>query len=183
MNKVLIAQIIAVAIILANIIANQQTKKKNLLILNGLSNVLSATQYILLGAYTGCISCLVAVLRNIIFASFKNKKIPFYVLLIYWCIAILMNYKFINGLLSIIPVFNICLYGFAIWQNDMKVQKKSSILIDILAIIYDYTNKAYVVILNEALDMISSYIAYIRIKLEEEKKKKRKKKKIKTTRK
>ena len=177
MSKQLIAQIIAIIIIISNILCNQSTKKKNVLSFNAFGNMLSALQYVLLGAYTGCISCLVAVIRNLVFASYKDKKIPLYVLLVYWVIAIGLNIPFYKGWISIIPVFNICLYGYAIWQSNMKFQKKATILIGGLGIVFDFTNKAYVTVLNELVDIISCYVGYIKIKKEEKNKRKRRKKK------
>lgn len=176
LNRIFWAQVVALGVIFLNLVATQQTKKRNVLILNATGNFLSSMQYILLGAYTGCISCGVAIIRNIVFGLYKDKEIPLYVLIIYWIVAVAIALPFYNGILSLIPIINICIYGFALWQKNMKVYKIIVMYVGAAGAIYDFDSKAYVTLFNEGIDFFGSIIGYIRLVSEEKKTKKENKK-------
>lgn len=167
MELIVIAQFFALFGLILNVMSTQQEEKKKILLFNGLSNFASSIQYVLLQAYTGAVSCIVATLRNVVFG--KIKKVPLYVLIIYYIIAIGLNIPAYNGLMSLIPVFNIMIYGYGIWQDNVKVTKLIIIIVSITGIIYDAYNLAIVNCLSSILSGTGAIVGYIRyIKQKEE---------------
>ena len=147
------AQILGALVFTINIIGNTKLTTRKVYIYNGICNGLSTIQYCLLGAWTGALCCVIALLRNIVFAKFK-KKVPLYVLLIYIALVILINFKFVNNILDIIPLINIIVYAIALWTKDIMKIKVVGIFTCVIGVIYDFNNKAYVTVLNEIIDGI-----------------------------
>ena len=91
----IIANILGGFIFILNVLSNAKLTTKKVYIYNGLCNGLAIIQYVLLGAWTGAICCVIAVLRNIIFALFK-KDIPIIYLIVYIVLVIGFNIGFIS---------------------------------------------------------------------------------------
>lgn len=161
MKYIILAQIFALGGLFLNVMSTQQDEKGKILLYNGLANFTSCIQYILLGAYTGCISCIVASGRNIVFGKYK-EKIPIYILLLYYVIAIILNIPAYNGLMSLIPLFNILLFGYGIWQKNVKTTKLIIIIVDSAAIIYDAYNLALVNCISSIISCTSAMLGYYR---------------------
>ena len=149
----IIAQILGALVFILNIIGNTKLTTKKVYAYNTICNGLSIAQYSLLGAWSGALCCLIALIRNFVFAKYK-KKVPLYVLLIYIAVVILLNYKLIHNALDLIPVINIIIYAIALWTKDIMNIKVIGVFTCIIGIIYDYTNRAYVTVLNEIIDGI-----------------------------
>ena len=148
MKILFIAQIFGLISLVTNIVSIIKNKKKSILIYNGISNVACIIQYILLGTFTGAISSVIATLRNIVFSRYKNK-IPLYILILYFLVAILFNLPYCNGIMSLIPLLNILVYGYGIWQTNIATLKIINIITGIAGMIYDIYALAYVSFINQ----------------------------------
>ncbi len=149
----IIAQVFGLLVFIFNIIGHTKLTTKKVYIYNGICNSLSAVQYVLLGALSGALCCLIAILRNIVFYKYKNK-VPIYILLIYISLVILLNFNFVHNVLDIIPIINVIIYAIALFTKDIMNIKVTGVFTCLLGIIYDFTNKAYVTVLNEIIDGI-----------------------------
>ena len=149
----IIAQILGITVFILNIIGNTKLTTKKVYKYNSICNGISIIQYSLLTAWSGAICCLIALTRNKVFGKFKDK-IPLYVLLVYIMITLILNAKFINTPLDIIPVVNIIIYAIGLWTKDIMKIKKVGIFTCIIGIIYDYSKGAYATVLNEIIDGI-----------------------------
>lgn len=167
-------QILGALVFLLNIIGNTKLTTKKVYIYNGVCNSLSVIQYCLLGAWTGALCCIIAVIRNIVFSKFK-KDVPVSALLIYIALVILLNYKVVNNVLDIIPIINIIIYAIALWSKNIMNIKIVGLITCIDGVVYDFINGAYVSVLNQAIDgVIGVRCIYLLNKENKKKKKKRK---------
>ena len=149
----IIAQILGALVFILNIVGHAKLTTKKVYLYNSICNALSIAQYSLLGAWSGALCCLIALIRNFVFGKYKNK-VPLYILLIYISVVILLNFKLIHNVLDLIPVINIIIYAIALWTKDIMNIKIIGVFTCIIGIIYDYTNRAYVTVLNEIIDGI-----------------------------
>lgn len=168
MKYIIIANIVALFSFIFNIVGTQKNKKNQVLLYNGIANVLSCIQFMLLNAWTGAISCILAAMRNVIFSLFKNK-IPLIIFLIYVIIVISLNLPAITSLISIIPVFAIILYGYGLYQNNIAILKIIIIIVNISCLIYDIYNYAFVLALSDSLASSCAIIGFIRYQEKEKK--------------
>lgn len=163
MVLIIIAQVFGLLSFIFNFTSTQKAEKNQILLFNGLANMMSSFQYFALGAYSGAISTIIATLRNFVFSKFKNG-VPIYILIIYLIIAISLNIGNITNIISLIPILNICTYGIAICQKDVGVLKIIMITNGTLGIIYDAYNLAIVGVCSQLLSLIGGIIGYIRYK-------------------
>ena len=163
----IIAQLFGIMASCLNGIQTTSIHKENILKYNCLANTVSAIQYILLGAYTGVTSCLLAAARNIVFAHYnkKEKKAPLWVLITYIVITITINIPLYNSWYSIIPVMNIVVFGYCIWQENVTITKLGSMFAGGTGIIYNLIVEAYASIITALIDLIGGTIGFIRKKV------------------
>ena len=149
-NLFIIAQVLGVVIFIINTYGLTKLTTSKVSFYNGLANGLSSIQYLLLGAYSGALCCIIATLRNIVFSRYK-KKIPLYILLIYIFIVILLNYKLIHNILDIIPIFNIIVFAIMLWTKDIWNIKVFGVLSCVDGIVYNICEGAYSSILSDLI--------------------------------
>lgn len=154
-----LAQLFGFIALVTNIISILKNKKKSILIYNGTSNIACIIQYILLEKPTGAISSVIATLRNVVFSRFKGK-IPVIVLIIYIIIALAFNLPYCTTIMSIIPLFNIIIYGFGIWQTNIETLKIINVITGLTGMIYDIYALAFVSFVNQLLSFIAGLISY-----------------------
>lgn len=161
MRNIIIANVIALCSFIFNLTGTQKNKKGQILLFNGIANVMSCIQFILLGAWTGAISCILAATRNVVFSLFK-KKIPLLIFIFYVFIVIILNIPAITSLISIIPVAAIILYGYGLYQKDVSVLKIITIIVNVSCLIYNIYNYAFVSAISDSVASISAIIGFIR---------------------
>lgn len=162
MENILIAQIFGILAVIFFIISTQKNTKGQILIYNGLANAMAAIQYVFLNAWTGVISMIIAILRNIVFSRYK--QVPLYILIIYLVIAIGFNLTLYDGILSLVPMIKIVIYAIGIYQKDVKVLKIIMLISCIISIAYDAINLAIVSMINQVISSIAGIIGLIRHK-------------------
>ena len=148
------------------IIADRENNTKKIFLYNGIYNLLCSVQYFLLGAFTGGICSILAIVRNIIFLMCKNKKTLFVVLPIYFLAVILISIGEFDGLISVIPILLIMMYSTALAIGNVYLLKYVIILVMLLEMFYDYYCKAYVGILVCLVDIVIVSISIVKLKKE-----------------
>ena len=166
MISFIVAQVFGVCIFILNVLTFTKKETNKVLLFNGLANLLSMAQYILLGAYTGALCCAIAVTRNAIFSRFKDK-VPIVYLIIYIILVIIINFTFINSIVDIIPIINIIVFATALWTKKIKLIKVAGIFTCVDGVFYDFIKKAYTSIMNEVIDGVVGVISLSRIKKDE----------------
>jgi len=172
----IVVQILGALVFVLNIIGNTKLSTKKVYAYNAICNGLGIVQYALLGAWTGVLCCFIAVARNFIFSKFK-KNVPIIILLIYIVLVILLNYKLVQKPLDIVPIVNIIIYAVALWTKDIMKIKIIGVFTCIDGVVYDFTNGAYMTVLNEIIDGIVGIRCIYLLKKEKNKKKNKGKKK------
>lgn len=167
---IICAQVLGALVFILNIIGQTKLSTKKVYIYNSICNALCVVEYGLLGAWSGALCCLIALIRNIVFSKFK-KKVPLYVLLIYISIVIICNFGLVHNALDVIPVVNVILYAIALWTKDIMNIKVIGIFTCIIGVIYDFTSKAYVTVLNEIIDGIIGIRCVLLLRKEYQKRK------------
>ena len=160
----IIVQLIGLIIFVLCIIGTTKLETKQVFLYNAIENVLATVQYLLLGAWTGAMCCIIAVLRNVVFARYK-KKVPMYVLIIYIIVVILLNFKMVHNLYDIVPIINIIIFAIALWSKDIMNIKVVGLFTCVDGGIYDFNKGAYVTVFKEIIDGIVAISAiYLIIK-------------------
>ena len=157
------AQIFRVFAAFFSILGDHADNPKKLYIYNGIGNFLASIQYALLGAFSGAVSSMAAILRNLIFYKNDTKK-PIVALIIYLLFICLLNVPTFDGLISILPTIMVVLYTISIYRGNMVHVRYVVIFTCFLEIIYDIYYSAYVGIIVCIVDIILITIKLIRDK-------------------
>lgn len=175
----ILAQICGALILLFEILTLLNNSKKRILAYNTLVNFLSLLQYLFLEALTGAFAISLTFVRNYIFNKYnkKQKKTPLYWLIIIMGLLIFFNIKTYDGIVSLIPIFTVGLYTFALWQDNVDKFKLLCMFTCFLSAIYNFHYGAYVSVLTQFILIIVCAGSYTMNKINEEKKKRRKRKK------
>ena len=159
----IVAQIFRLLSAVFGIMADRSSDTKKIYVFNGISNFLSSVQYYLLGAISGAVSSMAAILRNIIFYKSGDKK-PIVALIIYLVFICLLNIPTYDGLISLLPTLMVITYTIAIYNKDIVKIKYAIIVAMSLEIIYDIHYYAYVGLVVSIIDIIVVIISLIKYK-------------------
>ena len=125
----IIAQVIGVIAILANIYAVQKNTHFKIMFYKTVGSLLFALQYLLLGAYSGMVMDVIGSARNIVFAERVKRKqsnIPFIIFFVILTVIL--------GVLTIYFSWQDSLSKMDIWSSLFSVQLFLVILMSILSI-------------------------------------------------
>ena len=159
----IIAQIFRIFSAIFMIIADKSSDTKKIYLYNGISNFLSSIQYELLGAFSGAVSSMAAILRNIIFYKSGDKK-PFIALIIYLIFMCLLAIPTYDGIISLLPTIMVVVYTIAIYGKDVLKIKYAIIIAMTLEVIYDIHYHAYAGIIVCIIDIVLVTISLIKLK-------------------
>ena len=126
-----------------------------------LANVLDIIHYILLAAYSGCITKVIALIRNeIIIIKEKNKKLNNNIVLIaifiIYLVSGILTYK---NIYSILPIIAAMIYLYFVWNgNELRV-KKAAFYCYFLWLIYNICVFSIAGITSNIVSIVSSFIA------------------------
>jgi uncharacterized protein YuzB (UPF0349 family) len=157
----LISQIIGTISFVISLIAYHRKKKQKIFQTMMIANVLDILHYLFLGAYSGCITKAIALVRNeIIIAKEKNKKIDnnivLAILFIIYLLAGIITYK---NIYSILPILAAMIYLYFVWNgNELKV-KKVAFYCYFLWLTYNIFVFSIAGIVSNVVSIISTFIA------------------------
>lgn len=156
-----ISQIAGFIAFILSLIAYHRKKKRKIFQTMMVANVLDIIHYILLGAYSGCITKVIALVRNeIIIVKEKNKKfnniIVLIALFIIYLVSGILTYK---NIYSILPILAAMIYLYFVWNgNELKV-KKCAFYCYFLWLIYNICVFSIAGITSNIVSIISTFIA------------------------
>ncbi len=127
-------------------ISTQVKEKKMLLITYVLSYFFFALNFLLVGATSGGITCLIAAAQILIISNNKNIKIKAIILI---SITVLMGIITYKNLISFIPTICNLIYIIIITNEKMKKIRKMMLVSRTLWCIYDFLTGAYLVFLTD----------------------------------
>ena len=159
----IISQIFALVAFIFSLVAFHRSKKENILKTSVISNVFDIAHYLLLNAYSGMLTKVLALFRNI-FVLFKDKRkkqyhIFFFVLLVLYIIAGILTYK---SIFSVLPIVAAITYLYAIYYCKELTIKSVSCGGYVLWLIYNICILSVVGIVSNIVAIISTAIAIYR---------------------
>lgn len=164
MNYFIIAQIFGLISFIVGTLMIITNKKKNVIIYNTIVNFANSMQYAFLGAFTGALSLVVMTIRNVLFAKYKNKKIPIiflFLIIIFEIITFIISY---DNLISILPCLSVILFSYGIWQNNIKVTKIVNIIVSLFGMVHDIYYMAYITAFAQLIYITIGIYSYVKIK-------------------
>ena len=144
-----------------SILAYHKNNKEKILGNMVISNILNLLHYLLLGAYTGCITKGLAIFRDsFIIMKDKNQKYNknffLYIFIIIYIIVSIVTYK---NIWSLLPLVAAIIYLIPIWNGDKKVVKQTALFCYFLWLIYNVFVFSIAGIFSNIVSIVSTSIA------------------------
>ena len=157
----ILSQIAGFIAFILSLIAYHRKKKEKIFQTMVLTNALEIIHYLLLGAFSGCITKIIALIRNIVIVvkdkhkAFNNVLI-FIIFLLIYIISGILTYE---NIYSILPILAATIYLFFVWNgNELKV-KKVAFYCYFLWLIYNICVCSIAGIISNIVSLISTFIA------------------------
>ena len=159
----IIAQIIGVIGAGLAMLAAQMREKKKYLIFYAISYGFFVINMILLKAYSGAINCVILTILTIISTKYEKKKFPIWLAILFGIIILIGDIITYNSIFSLLPAVASYIYLFILLSKNMKMVRKSTVVLRLLWAIYDFIVKAYTTFALDIFSFISSLIAIYRL--------------------
>ena len=162
----IIAQIIGFIAFAISLIAYHRKDKKTILGNMIISNILNLIHYLLIGAFSGCVTKLLAIFRDY-FIILKEKypklsNIIYLILfIIVYVIATIFTY---NGILSILPLLAAMIYIISIWNSNENKIRKTAFFCYFLWLVYNIFVLSISGIVSNVISILSTLIAILNTK-------------------
>lgn len=156
-----ISQIFGFVAFVLSLIAYHKDKKEKIFKIMVLANVLDIIHYFLLEAYSGCLTKVIALIRNHIIILKESKKhlnntIILVSLFIVYLILGIVTYE---NLFSILPIIAAMIYLFLAWNGNTLRVKKVAFYCYFLWLIYNICVFSIAGIISNFVSIISTFIA------------------------
>ena len=158
MEYIIIGNIFGIIGLIYSAVAYHKKEKKDILKLLIISNSLSLIQYMFLQAYTGCITIIISIIRNII-ALKKRDKNENIILAIFIILYIVMGIITYNSIFSILPIIASIIYVIGIWNGNENIIRKTGLINMYLWLIYSISTFALAGAIQNIILIISTHIA------------------------
>ena len=158
-----ISQVFGICGFIASLIAFHRKDKRNILKTSIISNILDLIHYLLLGAYSGAITKVLAMLRNyfVILKEKYPKLSNVFYLIIFVILYVLASVITYNGLFSVLPLLAALIYILVLWNGDEQKVRMAAFFGYILWLIYNIFVFSIAGIISNAVSIISVLIAII----------------------
>lgn len=158
------AQIIGICAVVFFISSVQMSRKRDLLLYQAIANILYFVQYLLLSAYTAASTNLISAMRCYFFIKYDKakKKIPKYHIYLYSFLILIFGLANYKGLFTLIPIIITILYIISSYFENTKYIRYVFLICSIIWFFYNFKVKAYVSIIGNVFEFISSIISIIR---------------------
>lgn len=139
-------------------------EKIHILFYSTLFSILILIQYLLLKAYSGVISCIISIIRNLLFIhhtkrNIQNNKLELLLLCIF---TILLTSCIYKSPLDILPMVLALLGIISYWNTNTRLLRIFNILCSICYVLYAIPLKSYVTIVCEMYLIVTSIIGLIK---------------------
>ena len=157
----ILAQIIGFIAFFVSLIAYHRKDKKTILINMITANIINLVHYLLLGAYSGCITNLLAIFRDcfIIFKKNCNNFLNYFYLIFFIILYIIASIFTFNGILSILPLLAALIYTIFIWNGNELRLKKIAFICYFIWLIYNIFVMSISGIVSNVISIVSTLIA------------------------
>lgn len=158
---IIIAQALGFISFIISLIAFHKRKKEKILRSMILSNIFDLIHYLLLEAYSGCITKLLAIFRNV-FVIFKDKykalssNMFLYIFILLYIISGIWTFE---NIWSIFPIISALIYAIAIWKSNELTLKKAACAGYFLWLVYNILVLSVSGIISNIVSIFSLFIA------------------------
>lgn len=161
-----VAQIFGFIAIFLWILSVQQKTQVKILLVQFISNLFSALQYLSLKAYSGAFMFFVATFRCFLFYLKRKhgKEITKFWLFVFLLIIIIFGLLTYDGIISILPCITVMGYTIGNYLPNPKWIRRTFLIIPLVEIFYNYSVHAYIAIVGNIFVLISGFISLIRFK-------------------
>lgn len=158
----ILSQLFGFGAFLISLTAYHKDKKKKILSTMIFSNLLNFMHYLLLGATSGCITKVIAIIRDIFVIEKKkypllNKKVFLYLFVFIYVLSAILTYQ---NLSFILPLCAALIYLVAIWYGEELRIKQMAFFTQIIWLFYHISITSIVGMIASMLSILSTYIAY-----------------------
>ena len=168
----LAGQIVGVFVTIAAVISMQFKSMKNILAGQVVANLLLMLNCVLLSAWAGAGTGIIATVQTIVNYGFKSKdkKIPVSLTVFFMILYVASSFFTYKGIADILPLIASLIFAVAIMQEKASVCRLLSLGNSALWLIYDICIMAYTTTLTHGILLVSVIVAIIRLDIKEWKK-------------
>ena len=165
----IIAQIISVLTTVTAVLSMQFKGVKPILICQILSNLFCATTFVLLGAYSGCVICLVAIVQCLIVFAYDVKKVkpPLWIIVTFILLYVAVSAVLFQSFADIFSAMGAVFFAIGMVQKKSSATRRWYFASPICWIVYDLFSAAYGNILTHGIIFVSTLLAIVRLDLPE----------------
>lgn len=168
MNFIL-AQIIGIAVTIYAAIGTQFRSMKAVLVMEIITNLMTASTYILLGSLSGMWVCVIAAVQAILLSrlnvqdgdSQENKRK--FMVIVFALIYVIGSIVVYEKPVDVFPCICALIFSFSVCQKDALYYKMIAIFNPLFWIFYDYATGAYTTILTRVMLIILTGIGIVRL--------------------
>ena len=164
MSTFIWVQILGAITLMVAIIAFQQKKKSNLLLLTTLGFALFIVQYLLTNKITGAALFVIVTLRGLVYFYCERKELkPSVVVLVTFQLALIFFalYTWQNAL-SILPFIAAFVGGWAFWQDNMMYTRRALVFMKTCMLVYNLSAGMFTGALTSTFELSSVIVAICR---------------------
>lgn len=165
------SQIFGILSLIVTLISYHLKTKKQIFKGMCVANVLDITHYLLLNAYSGLTTKVMALIRNIfILIKEKNQKLNSNLFLLLFIIGyIILGIITFENKFSLLPMIAAIVYMIGVWNGGELAIKRIAFLCYFLWLIYNVSVMSIAGVLSNVISLISTYIAYYTCKKQKNK--------------
>ena len=161
----IIGQIIGFVAMAVIVFSYQQKSHKNILTFQMVSGLLFTVHFLLIGAYTGCVSNLIGALRSLIYAyRGKNKFTDFklwpVIFSVVFTISGIMTW---DNVFSVFPIVAMVVSSVVLWIDSPKINRAFSIPTSACWLVYNIPSGSISGVATEIFVLSSIVIGMIRL--------------------
>lgn len=170
----ILAQVISILTTATAVLSMQFKGVKPILICQILSNLFCAMTFILLGAYSGCVICLVAIVQCLIIFAYdvKNLKPPLWIIVTFILLYVAVSAALFQSFADVFSAMGAVFFAIGMAQKRSSATRRWYFINPICWIVYDLFSGAYGNILTHGIIFVSTLLAIIRLDLPEYRRKK-----------
>lgn len=161
--NIIIANIIGFVAFIVTLIAYHRATKKKIFESMIIANILDVVHYLVLGAYSGCITKVIALIRNLVIV--KKEKYKWLsskaILVLFIIIYIISGIVTFTNILSILCIIAAIIYLIWCWNGNELQVKRAAFYCYFLWLIYNVSVQSYAGIISNVISIISTCIALI----------------------
>lgn len=146
-------------------IASYQIKSNKALFLCQLMGcIVFCIQFFIMGAYTGAVSLIINIVRNLLLLKIKDwkwvgSKVTMFVIL---AMLLAMTIYTWDGAISLLPLISVAATTIGYWTNNAQKIRLSQFIGSPCVLLYDILIRSWGGVLNESITLISIIVSVIR---------------------